>query len=306
LHEIIARVIIAMMSLDSNFLRARACSSFQRLLFVTSVVAVTASFVATAQSATDSSTAATPPNETTPVESRPDGAPKNAPSTTATPNAINIPAFSALPANGALTGWTFQPLRGVKKTTTYTAVLDADTKRVVIDGKAQGAAAALGVRLDYDVKQQRMLRFSWKVGSLLESSDPTTKGGDDYAARVYVTFAHDSTRSTFRERTENVIFRTLYGETPPRTALAYVFTHKAKTGDIIVSPFTSRVKKIVVDADTNAVAKWKNFERDVYADYKRAFNEEPTRISGIAIMVDTDNTGETASSRFGDISLSEK
>ncbi|MGL4232856.1 MAG: DUF3047 domain-containing protein, partial [Casimicrobium sp.] len=98
----------------------------------------------------------------------------------------------------------------------------------------------------------------------------------------------------------------LYGEIPPRAALAYVFTHKAKANEVIVSPFTSRVKKIVVDADPASIGKWKNFERDVYADYKRAFGEEPTRISGVAIMVDTDNTGETASAKFGDISLTEK
>ncbi len=226
--------------------------------------------------------------------------------TTTKPVASATPMFSSLAAGGTLMGWTFQPLRGVKKTTVYTLAHDKELNRVVVDAKAQGAAAALGVRLDVDAKSNHALRFSWKVGNLIESSDPATKNGDDYAARVYVTFAHEPARSTFRERAENAIFRTLYGETPPRAALAYVFTHKAKTGEIVTSPFTSRVKKIVVDADVNSVGKWKSFERDVYADYKRAFNEEPTRVSGIAIMVDTDNTGETASARFGDISLTEK
>ncbi len=219
---------------------------------------------------------------------------------------LSIPPFSALKLGSDLTGWTFQPLRGVKKTTLYTVVNDAETNQHVIEAKAVAGAAALGVRLDVDPKQMPSLRFKWKVGNLIESSDPRTKEGDDYAARVYVTFATDPGRATFRERTENAFFRTLYGETPPRAALAYVFTHKAKLNEVIVSPFTSRVKKIVVDADPASVGKWKSFERDVYADYKRAFGEEPTRISGIAIMVDTDNTHETASARFGDIFLSEK
>ena len=60
----------------------------------------------------------------------------------------------------------------------------------------------------------------------------------------------------------------------------------------------------MVDADPESVGKWKNFTHDIYDDYNRAFGEEPTRISGIAIMVDTDNTGEKASARFGDITLS--
>jgi Protein of unknown function (DUF3047) len=217
-----------------------------------------------------------------------------------------IPLFSALRVGGELTGWTFQALRGVRKKTVYAVVRDAEASASVIEAKANDAAAALGVRLDVDPKQTHTLRFKWKVANAIESSDPTRKDGDDYAARVYVTFAHDPNRTSFRERAENAIFRTIYGETPPRAALAYVFTHKATRGDVITSPFSSRVKKIVVDADIASIGQWKNFERDVYADYKRAFGDEPTHISGVAIMVDTDNTGETASARFGDISLSEK
>jgi hypothetical protein len=42
-------------------------------------------------------------------------------------------------------------------------------------------------------------------------------------------------------------------------------------------------------------------ERNVYEDYKRAFGEEPPMISGIAIMTDTDNTGESAEAYYGNI-----
>ena len=150
------------------------------------------------------------------------------------------------------------------------------------------------------------MRFKWKAGGLIASSDPRVKSGDDYVARIYVTFAVDPERASVKERTENAVAQMLYGETPPHAALSYVFTHKAVLGAVITSPFTQRVKKIVVDADPNSVGKWKSFTRDIYDDYKRVFGEEPTRISGIAIMVDTDNTGETASARFGDITLSSR
>ncbi|HWQ95684.1 MAG TPA: DUF3047 domain-containing protein, partial [Gammaproteobacteria bacterium] len=39
----------------------------------------------------------------------------------------------------------------------------------------------------------------------------------------------------------------------------------------------------------------------VYEDYKKTFGEEPPMISGIAIMTDTDNTGEAATAYYGDI-----
>ena len=41
-----------------------------------------------------------------------------------------------------------------------------------------------------------------------------------------------------------------------------------------------------------------------YEDYKKAFGEEPPMISGVAIMTDTDNTGESAIAYYGDILFS--
>jgi hypothetical protein len=42
-------------------------------------------------------------------------------------------------------------------------------------------------------------------------------------------------------------------------------------------------------------------ERNIYEDYKKAFGQEPPMISGVAIMTDTDNTGESAIAYYGDI-----
>ncbi|MCC7115602.1 MAG: DUF3047 domain-containing protein, partial [Burkholderiales bacterium] len=39
------------------------------------------------------------------------------------------------------------------------------------------------------------------------------------------------------------------------------------------------------------------------ADWRAAFGGEAPPIAGIAIMTDTDNTGETARSWYGDIAL---
>ena len=223
----------------------------------------------------------------------------------ATPSAA-IPLFSNQPTGAPPKDWAFQPIRNAPHPTRYALVRDDELGVTVLEGSANAAAGALAYRFDGDARINSMLRFKWKAGGLITGSDPRTKAGDDYVARVYVTFASDPERASVREVAENAVARVIYGETPPHAALSYVFTHKAALGTIITSPFTQRVKKIVVDADPNSVGKWKSFTRDIYDDYKRAFGEEPTRISGIAIMVDTDNTGETASARFGDITLSSR
>ena len=216
---------------------------------------------------------------------------------------ISIPLFSNQPAGAVLKQWAFQPVRNAPHPTRYALVRDDDLGVIVLEGSANAAAGALIYRFDGDARVSSILRFKWKVGGLIASSDPRTKSGDDYVVRIYVTFAVDPERVGIKEKTENAVAQMLYGETPPHAALSYVFTHKAALGTIITSPYTQRVKKFVVDADPASVGRWRSFTRDIYDDYKRAFGEEPTRISGIAIMVDTDNTGETASARFGDISL---
>ena len=220
------------------------------------------------------------------------------------PSATTIPLFSTKMVGAAPKEWHYQALRGVKNNTKYAYVHDDSLNATVLEGVADASAGALVFRFDGDAQTSSVLRFKWRAGNLIASSDPTAKAGDDYVARIYITFASDPQRASLREKTENAIADALYGETPPHAALSYVFTHKARLGEIITSPFTARVKKLVVDADPESVGKWKSFTRNIYDDYKRAFGEEPTKISGIAIMVDTDNTGEKASARFGDITLS--
>ena len=220
-----------------------------------------------------------------------------------TPSAASIPLFSNRQADSPPVEWHAQPVRGAKHATVYRYVRDDETNATVLEGSADAAATALTYRFDDDARLHPILRFKWKPGNLIATSDPNTKAGDDYTARIYVTFVSDPQQASIREKAENALAHTLYGETPPHAALSYVFTQKAAVGAIITSPFTQRVKKIVVDSDPGSIGKWKCFTRDVYDDYKRAFGEEPTRISGIAIMVDTDNTGEKASARFGDITL---
>ena len=58
---------------------------------------------------------------------------------------------------------------------------------------------------------------------------------------------------------------------------------------------------IVVESGRVLINQWVNEERNVYEDYRKAFGEEPPMVSGVAIMTDTDNTGESAIAYYGDI-----
>ena len=52
--------------------------------------------------------------------------------------------------------------------------------------------------------------------------------------------------------------------------------------------------------------QWVTEQRNVVEDFKKAFGKEPPNIGAIAIMTDTDNTGETAEACYGTIKFLDK
>jgi hypothetical protein len=58
---------------------------------------------------------------------------------------------------------------------------------------------------------------------------------------------------------------------------------------------------IVVESGATRLNEWVSYERNLYEDFKKAFGYEPPMISGVAIMTDTDNTGESTIVYYGDI-----
>jgi hypothetical protein len=58
---------------------------------------------------------------------------------------------------------------------------------------------------------------------------------------------------------------------------------------------------VVIESGKEKLNKWVIEKRNIYADYKNAFKDEPPMISGVAIMTDTDDTGESATAYYGDI-----
>ncbi len=129
------------------------------------------------------------------------------------------------------------------------------------------------------------------------------KGGGDYAARLYVTFAHDPSDLSFGERLKYEAVKALgHGDVPLR-ALNYVWANHADETRIAANPFTDRVMMVPVESGPANANAWRSEQRNLAEDYRRAFGEEPPPISGLAVMTDTDNTGGSATAYYGDILL---
>ena len=196
-------------------------------------------------------------------------------------------------------GWKPLTFRKIEKHTTYTLVRDDDT--VVVKAVAEASASGLTREIKINPEEYPIVQWRWKVSNILKKGDVHKKEGDDYPARIYITFEYDSSKLGFFEKAKYEAIRLLYGEYPPLAAINYIWESKAPVGTMVPNPYTDRVMMFVVESGSAKLDQWVSEERNVYEDYKKAFKEEPPMISGVAIMTDTDNTGETATAYYGDI-----
>jgi hypothetical protein len=169
--------------------------------------------------------------------------------------------------------------------TTYEAV-DVEGQ-LVVTARSRNANRAMARRLDVENPTRIDLQWAWRVRSRLDgSTDERSRAGDDFAARVFVVF-----------ETSLV---------PTRTrAINYVWAAREPVGAVFRSPYTQQVAHVVLRNRDAAVAAetWRWESRDVLADYREIFEAEPTVVTAVAIMVDTDNTDGEAEADFRDIEL---
>ncbi|MCB1888377.1 MAG: DUF3047 domain-containing protein [Rhodocyclaceae bacterium] len=207
--------------------------------------------------------------------------------------------FSA--ANDLAPGWRHTPLPKVERPTRF-AIVERDGSRV-LEARAEAAASTLTHALDVDPARTPLLNWRWRTVAAVPGSDLRGKASDDYAARLYVFFDYDPARLPVAERIAFALGRALHGEALPAAALCYVWGTAQPVGTVAPNPYTERLRMVVVESGDAMAGQWVTETRDVAADFEAAFGEPAPRVSGIAVGVDTDNTGATATTWFGDITF---
>lgn len=197
-------------------------------------------------------------------------------------------------------GWTPLTFKKVPKQTVYELVKDGET--VVVKATSDASASGLTKAVQIDPKVFPIVHWRWKVANLLKRSDVSRKDGDDYPARLYITFAYDPGKVSFGKKLKYKAGRAIFGDIPIG-ALNYIWETKTPVGTIVENAYTDFAQMIVIESGPQKVGMWVEEERNIYEDYKKAFGEEPPMINGVAIMSDTDNTKERATAFYGDISF---
>lgn len=181
--------------------------------------------------------------------------------------------------------------------------LTDDNGEQVVKATTDNSASGLIARVSVEPGDSLILRWRWKVSNVYEQGNARRKEGDDYAARIYVAFEFEPDEAGFFERAKRKTVEVVFGEELPGNALNYIWANRLPVGEIIANPFTDTTMMVAVNSGTANTGEWVTVERDIVADYRKAFGREPPKLVGVAIMSDSDNTGASATAWYGDVRL---
>jgi len=198
------------------------------------------------------------------------------------------------------TDWKHQAFPGKKVTQFRYARKDGRDAMAV---QAESSASMLRRAVRIAPQDLGNVRFSWKVPALMEQADLALRDKADSSVRVVLAFEGDRSRLTPREAAVAELARAVTGEEMPYATLMYVWCNKRPAGAMIRSARSDRIRKIVVQSGSGGLNRWLDYERDIRADYERAFGEKPGALIGIGIMTDSDNTRSLAQAWYGPITL---
>ena len=162
--------------------------------------------------------------------------------------------------------------------------------------KAESNSSASGIIFKKEIRifEYPKIKWRWKISNVFKKGDAKEKAGDDYPARVYIIFKYDPANASFGQRLKYGAAKSIYGEYPPHSSLNYIWANKSHEERILINTYASEAKMIVLQAGDVNAGEWIEQEVNIIDDYQKAFGEDPPSIANIAIMNDSDNTGESA------------
>jgi hypothetical protein len=213
---------------------------------------------------------------------------------------VEAARFSRLPPGADLAPWEQWFVRRGNTPTAYRLVeVDGTT---VLEADAQEGGSGLARKIRIDPQSHPVLEWRWRV-----PADPGTKlevsSGATPLARLSLGFHGDPNKLDFDDRAKLRMAMVLTANGLPYASLLYVWMLDVPVETVIRSPYTERVRMIVVESGAQRVGQWVSVRRNVVEDYRRAFGEEPGDIVGVGVMTDPGDDYSRRRGFYGDITL---
>jgi len=159
--------------------------------------------------------------------------------------------------------------------------------RVAIKAVSHGTASAFYREMEVDIRQYPYLSWSWKVTEAAANPVEKQKSGDDFAARIYV-----------------VVKTGLF----PWQVIAfnYVWSMDNEPSREWASPYSEKVIMKVMNRGQTEFGQWHTHKVNILKDLQATFGQEIQSIDGIAVMTDMDDTGNSATAYYGNITFSKE
>ena len=173
--------------------------------------------------------------------------------------------------------------RKVKGETSWT--LGSNDKGNYIKAEAKGVGSGLGKEVIIDLNKTPIINITWKIEKDLSGIIENSKKGHDFAARVFVVKKTGSTALSNR-------------------AVNYVFSSNNEIGKYWRSPYTKKSIDYVLSTTKQNFNEWVTVKANVKDHFKLLHNIEVDKITGIALMTDTDQTNISAIAYYQNIFFS--
>lgn len=159
--------------------------------------------------------------------------------------------------------------------------------KIAVKAHSSNAASGLVRKLKVNLTKTPYLHWSWRIDNVLDNTDETTREGDDYPARIYVIVSG----GLFFWKTK---------------ALNYVWSSSQAVNTAWPNAYTENAHMLTVRTGAEQSKQWQYEKRNVLQDLQKYLQTSKTHIDAVAIMTDTDNSGQSATAYYGEIYFSDQ
>lgn len=150
------------------------------------------------------------------------------------------------------------------------------------------------------------LVWDWRVDEPNLHADIHARSAEDIAMKVCALWDMPIDRAPFVERQLLRAARNRSADPLPAATVCYVWDSHLPVGSEVTSPFTGRIRYIVLRSGGDALHHWEHERRDIAADFFKLFGAESTDLPpliGVAIGADADNTHSHSLGHAADVQL---
>lgn len=147
------------------------------------------------------------------------------------------------------------------------------------------------------------ISFSWNVPPPGAEANASLAQLDDVPVRVVLAFDGDRSRFSLKNALLSELSLLLTGEELPFATLIYTWSRVNKPGDVVLNDRTDRIRKLVVDSGDQGYNQWLSHERNIRADYRKAFGEEPGALLSFAVFTEGERNEGQLQAFYGPLKL---